>query len=56
MKFRSITQNFTKVDVSFVSLDYTVSCAVFDFLWPVFRTCRTRAVLTLLHSEAEKNA
>jgi len=53
-KIRSVNRNFTKVDVSLVSLDYTVSCAVFDFLWPIFRTCRTRAILTLLHAETEK--
>jgi hypothetical protein len=41
-------------DVSFVSLDFMVSCTVFDFLQSVFRTCRTRATLTLLYPETEK--
>jgi len=53
-KFRSINQIFTNVDVSFVSLDFMVSCTVFDFLQSVFRTCRTGATLTLIYPETEK--
>jgi len=52
-KFRSINRIFPQVDVSFVSLDYMVICAVFDLIRLVFRKCRTRVTLTVLDPETE---